>query len=167
MRVIRLNKSERDQFLGRRLLAVLSTNGASGYPVSVPLWYGWDGATLRMFSMGSAPKIARLRRDPRASVLVCDVCGEPVRWVALDGRVTIHPDRGLVAAEDLLARYVDDVGSEPGRAALKLFRSVGSLLVELRLVPKRIRSYAEITDSEMSRPCRPVFGFPRTYRGGM
>ena len=146
MRVVRLNKRERDAFLASRRLAVLSTNGASGYPVSVPLWYGWDGTTLRMFSMGSAAKIDRLRKDPRASVLVSNVFGEAVRWVALEGKVTIHEDRGLATAEDLLARYVDDLASPLGREALKLFRAVGPLLVELRLIPERIRTYAEIHD---------------------
>ena len=148
MRVLRLNEGERDDFLAGRRLAVLSANGRSGYPVSVPLWYGWDGTTLRMFSLGNAGKIDRLRQDPRASVLVSNVFGEPVRWVAFEGKVTIHPDRGLTAAEDLLVRYVDDIDSSFGRSALKLFRSVGPLLVELRLVPKRIRSYAEVSDSE-------------------
>jgi len=144
MRVVRLNKGERDAFLASRRLAVLSTNGASGYPVSVPLWYGWDGETLRMFSMGSAAKIERLHRDPRASVLVSNVFGEPVRWVALEGQVTIYKDGGLATAEALLARYTGDLRSPFAREALKLFRRVGPLLVELRLVPKRIRTYAEI-----------------------
>ncbi|MGH7787833.1 MAG: pyridoxamine 5'-phosphate oxidase family protein [Candidatus Binatia bacterium] len=147
MRVIRLNKRERNAFLAGRRLAVLSTNGGSGYPVSVPVWYGWDGETLRIFSMGSAAKIERLQRDPRVSVLVSNVFGEPARWVALEGRVTINAAGGLPTAEDLLARYVDDLGSGIGRETLEVFRSVGPLLVELRLVPERIRTYGEIFDS--------------------
>ena len=146
MRVVRLDKSARDAFLAGRRLAVLSTNGASGHPVSVPLWYGWDGTMLRMFSMGTAGKIARLRRDPRATVLVSNVFGEPVRWVALEGRATIHEKSGLATAEDLLARYVDDLGSGSGREALEMFRAVGPLLVEIRLVPDRLRTYAELHD---------------------
>ena len=148
MRVVRLNRSERDAFLASCRLAVLSTNGASGYPVSVPLWYGWDGRTLRMFSMGSAAKIGRLRQDPRASVLVSNVFGEPARWVALEGKVTIHTDSGLAIAEELLARYVDVLDSGAGREALEVFRAVGPLLVELRLIPERIQTYAEIHDSK-------------------
>jgi PPOX class probable F420-dependent enzyme len=148
MKVVKLTENQRNAFLAGRRLAVLSTNSASGHPVSVPLWYGWDGKTLRMFSMGSAPKITRLRNDPRASVLVSNVFGEPVRWVVLEGTVTIHEDDGLAVAEKLLARYIGDLDSPSGREALKTFRSVGPLLVELRLVPGRIRTYAEINVEE-------------------
>ena len=139
-----MKQQERDGFLAERRLAILSTNGESGYPVSVPLWYGWDGKTVRMFSMGTADKIARLRRDPRASVLVANTFGEPVRWVAFDGRVTIEESTGLEAAEHLLTRYVTDVDSGFGRDAMALFRSVAPLLVELRLVPESVRTYAEV-----------------------
>ena len=61
VKVIKLTEQERNDFLASRRLAVLSTNSKSGYPVSVPLWYGWDGKTVRMFSMCNAPKITRLR----------------------------------------------------------------------------------------------------------
>lgn len=144
MKVIELNEQERNDFLAGRRLAVLSTNSVSGYPVSVPLWYAWDGRTMRMFSMGGAAKIARLRRDPRVSVLVSNVFGDSVRWVAFEGKVTIDEEHGFRTAIALLARYVDDLGSPAGREARNLFQSVGPQLVELRLVPDRIRTYAEI-----------------------
>src|SRR5215472_15471906 len=114
MKVIELTEEERNDFLASRRLAVLSTNSASGHPVSVPVWYAWDGKTLRMFSIRSAPKMARLRRDPRASVLVSNVIGEFVQWVAFEGTVTIHEDSGLTTAEYLLVRYFDDLDSPPG-----------------------------------------------------
>jgi hypothetical protein len=52
----------------------------------------------------------------------------------------------------LLARYLGDLNSPSSLPALKAFRSVGPLLVELRLVPERIRSYGEIQDEEQSLP---------------
>jgi PPOX class probable F420-dependent enzyme len=146
VKVVKLNQQERNDFLAGRRLAVLSTNSASGYPVSVPLWYAWDGKAMRMFSMGNAAKIARLRRDPRVSVLVSNVFGEPVRWVAFEGKVTINEENGFRTALGLLARYVDDLGSPSGREARKRYQAVKPLLVELRLVPDRIRTYAEIED---------------------
>ena len=148
VKVIQLNEQERNDFLASRRLAVLSTNSVSGYPVSVPLWYSWDGKTMRMFSMGNAAKIARLRRDPRVNVLVGNVFGESVRWVALEGKVTIDEERGFRTAIALLARYVDDLGSPAGREARNLFQSAKPHLVELRLVPDRIRTYAEIPDQQ-------------------
>jgi PPOX class probable F420-dependent enzyme len=152
MKAFKLTAEERDEFLASRRLAVLSMNGASGRPVALPLWFGWDGLVLRMFSMRDTAKVRRLRRDPRASVLVSNVFGEPVRWVELEGTVTIHDDSGLATAENLLTRYLGELDSPSGRAALKVFRSVGPLLVELRLVPDRIRSYAETQDEEQSLP---------------
>ena len=152
MKVFKLTEAQRDEFLASRRLAVLSTNRKSGSPVSLPLWYGWDGQTLRMFSMRDTAKVRRLRRDPRASVLISNVFGEPVRWVQLEGTVTIHDHSGLATAEHLLARYLGDLDSSSGRAALKVFRTVGALLVELRLIPERIRTYAEIQDEEQLLP---------------
>jgi PPOX class probable F420-dependent enzyme len=146
VKVAQLNKQERNDFLASRRLAVLSANSASGYPVSVPLWYSWDGKAIRMFSMGNAAKIARLRRDPRVSVLVSNVFGEAIRWVALEGEVMINAENGFRTALALLARYVDDLGSASGREARKRYQAVKPLLVELRLVPDRIRTYAEIQD---------------------
>jgi len=81
-------------------------------------------------------------------VLVSNVFGELVRWIAFEGTVTIHEDSGLRTAEHLLMRYVGDLDSPTAYEAVKIFRSVGPLLVELRLVPERIRTYAEIHDQK-------------------
>ena len=49
MQIIQLDDKARDEFLAQRRLAILSTNGKAGYPVSVPLWFEWDGKVVRMF----------------------------------------------------------------------------------------------------------------------
>ena len=77
-----------------------------------------------------------------------NVFGELVRWIAFEGTVTIHEDSGFRIAEHLLARYVGDLASPTAYEGVKIIRSVGPLLVELRLVPERIRTYAEIHDQK-------------------
>ena len=44
-----MSDAERDAFLSGRRYGILTTLRADGAPVSVPVWYEWDGAALRMF----------------------------------------------------------------------------------------------------------------------
>jgi hypothetical protein len=72
----------------------------------------------------AAPASSRDYARTRASVLISNVFGEAVRWVVLEGSVTIHEDNGPATAEGLLSRYVDDLDSPLRREALKLLRWV-------------------------------------------
>ena len=56
--------------------------------MGIPVWFDWDGEVVRMFVGKDTPKVHRLRRDPKASVLVNHI-DEPERWVAFDGLVSI------------------------------------------------------------------------------
>ncbi len=70
--------------------AVLTTLRRDGYPVALPLWFTVIDRRLYFRSPASSKKIARIRHDPRASVLV-----ESGRWwrelaaVHLTGRAHI------------------------------------------------------------------------------
>ena len=141
MKVVRLDDTARDAFLAARRLAVLSTLRASGLPVAVPVWYGWDGRAVEMFSARRTPMMRRLHADPRATLLVHNLLDEPPRWVAFEGRIAVSDD-GVAAAERLTRRYLGELDSKAAAAALALFREYD--LVRLLLVPSRITTYAEI-----------------------
>ncbi|WP_308799415.1 pyridoxamine 5'-phosphate oxidase family protein [Agromyces silvae] len=75
-------------------------------PAPRPVWYelGEDGG-LEMFSGASTARIRRLRRDPRASVVVTAPVGEPEYWVAAEGHVTLQADGAQELATRLSKRY--------------------------------------------------------------
>ncbi len=47
--------------------------------MGIPVWFDWDGEVVRMFAGKDTPKVHRLRRDPKASVLVTNHIDEPER----------------------------------------------------------------------------------------
>ena len=129
-----------DTFLSETRLGILTTMASDGTPISVPVWYEWDGEHARVFSNSGSAKIRRLQRDPRASLLVTNVVGEPEYWVALDCTVAIESEGAIELAERLAARYWDLRNSERA-AAVRHWRENAETLVLLELTPTRIRTY--------------------------
>ena len=107
--------------------------------MGVPVWFDWDGKALRMFAANTTPKVKRLRRDPRASVLVTNRIDESECWVAFDGQVAIAETGGFELAEQLAPRYWDL--QDPERHdMLELWRSARDIFCLLTLEPTKIRS---------------------------
>jgi PPOX class probable F420-dependent enzyme len=85
---IRLTPDEAWDVLGRAHTGILTTLRADGAPVTLPVWFVALDRTICFRTPSRAKKVARIRRDPRASFLV--ESGE--RWaelcaVQLSGRV--------------------------------------------------------------------------------
>jgi PPOX class probable F420-dependent enzyme len=134
-----MTPAQRAAFLNRTRLGILATVDEAGDPLSVPVWFEWDGAVVRFFSFATAPKVARLRRHPRASMLVVNDVGEPEAWVAFDGDVTVGTGDVMELAERLAARYWDL--QDPARAnELSGWRAAAANFCLLTLKPVRIRS---------------------------
>lgn len=70
--------------------------------------------TIQLFTEPDSLKVRRLRRDPRASLVVAAPVGERERWLAVAGRTTVEPDGAHDLSVRLAARYwnLDD----PARA---------------------------------------------------
>jgi PPOX class probable F420-dependent enzyme len=133
-----MSDSQRDEFLAERRYGILTTLRADGAPFSVPVWYEWDGSTVRMFAHEASGKVERLKHDARASVLVVNHPDEPENWVSFDGRITIHKEGGLELAE-----HVFDLYYPPGderRSELESWRKMRDQwrLLELKLESIRI-----------------------------
>lgn len=135
-----MTDAERDAFLARTRLGIFVQAREDGPPVAVPVWFEWDGAVVRIFSGKTSGKLRRLRRDPRASLLVHNDVGEPEAWVAFDGAVTVRDDgaAAFALAERLAVRYWD-VTDAAKAAELASWRN-GIVLIEMR--PERIRTSA-------------------------
>lgn len=96
---IKMTPGEVDAFLqGRRVLNV-ATNGLSGHPHVVAMWYGFHGGKVAFWTFAKSQKVLNLRRDPKMSALVED--GETydeLRGVELVGDGTIVEDHDAVVA---------------------------------------------------------------------
>jgi hypothetical protein len=123
------------EFLRRPLHGFLSVAGAQPRPV-------WFEATaegaIQLFTVPDSVKVRRLRRDPRASIVVAAPVGERERWLSVAGRTTVEPGGAHDLCGRLAARYWDL--ADPGRAA----DLAGILAVEqVRLVlhPETVNRY--------------------------
>lgn len=140
----KMTDTERDEFLNEPRIAVLSTISAEGSPISIPIWFEWDGDHARVFTGIGSPKMRRIEANPVASLLVANPTGEPEAWVLIEGEITIEEDGAFDLAERLALRYWGL--SDPLHAeTVDEWRAGASTLRVLELVPTRIRSY--LTDS--------------------
>jgi len=133
------DEESRERFLSTPRFAILATNRREGTPITVPVWFEWDGRVVRMFAANTSPKVRRLRNDPRASVLVTNRLDEGECWVAFDGVVNIGDTGGFDLAERLAPRYWDLEDPER-RDMLELWRKAKDVLSLLTLEPTEIRT---------------------------
>ncbi len=133
------NEAHRDEFLAKPRLAILITNDAPGAPIGVPVWFEWTGTKVQMFAGKETPKINRIKRDARASVLVTNAVGEPEAWVAFDGLIDLNDDGGIELATRLADQYwnMDD---ERLRSVLTSWQQAPDGFCLLTLRPEKIRT---------------------------
>ncbi|MDA3643007.1 pyridoxamine 5'-phosphate oxidase family protein [Saccharopolyspora indica] len=104
------------EFLRRPLHGFLSAAAGPLPPQPRPVWFeATDEGTIQLFTGPDTLKVRRLRRDPRASIIVAAPVGERERWVSVAGRATVEPDGGNDLCARLFARYWDDL-DDPARA---------------------------------------------------
>ncbi|MDA3630416.1 pyridoxamine 5'-phosphate oxidase family protein, partial [Saccharopolyspora sp. WRP15-2] len=63
--------------------------------------------TIQLFTGPDVLKVRRLRRDPRASIVVAAPVGERERWLSVTGRVAVEHDGAHDLCSRLAARYWD------------------------------------------------------------
>jgi hypothetical protein len=128
------------ELLNRPLHAMLTVRPhPSRWPAPRPVWFDVaDGGRLQMFSVVGTPRLARLREDPRASVVVAAPVGEPEHWVSIEGRIDHHEE----GARELMLRLIDryyGADLEANRAAIRALHR--SEVVRLVLHPERVQRY--------------------------
>jgi PPOX class probable F420-dependent enzyme len=137
-----LSAAERDDFLSQPRYGILTTLRRDGSPLAVPVWFDWDGSLVRMFSHVSSPKLKRLARDPRASLLAVNNLDEKERWVAFDGVVSVCTDGGFELAARLAARYWD-MNNPVRRSTVDEWERMRADWRLLELAPQAVRSYQD------------------------
>jgi PPOX class probable F420-dependent enzyme len=137
-----MNPDARDEFLATTRYGYLTTLAPDGSPRTVPVWFDWDGQAIRIFTGIDTPKVKRIRRDPRATLLVSNDLSEKEAWVSFDGIAQIRFEGGIELAERLAAKYWDL--SDPGqKATLDSWKDSSEELCVIELSPQRIRTYVD------------------------
>jgi PPOX class probable F420-dependent enzyme len=134
-----MTNTEREAFLAPPRLGMLTTLKADGTPITVPVWFDWDGRAVGVFASATSGKVRRLERNPHASLLVANNVGEPEAWVAFDGAVTITAEGASELAERLAERYWD-MSDAAHRATVESWRQHAAGLRLLTLLPSAIRT---------------------------
>ncbi|WP_375499897.1 pyridoxamine 5'-phosphate oxidase family protein [uncultured Jatrophihabitans sp.] len=114
-RKIAMSDDERDAFLAAERTCRVATIGLDG-PHATPLWFGWDGTALWLYSIVQSQRWTDLQRDPRISVVVdAGVEYFELRGVEIVGRAepvgelprTGTPDAALTEVEKIFgAKYL-------------------------------------------------------------
>ncbi len=136
-----MTDADRDAFLAEPRYAILTTLRRDGSPISVPVWFEWDGRAVLMFTHEITPKMRRIRNNPNVSVLVTNHVNELEKWVSFDGEIVVRQDGGQALAEKLAERYWDDTSEHA--ASLESWRQMESSWRVLELTPKSIRTYVD------------------------
>jgi general stress protein 26 len=128
------------EFLARPLHGFLSVAAGNVPPEPRPVWFeATADGTVQLFTEPESLKVRRLRRDPRASIVVAAPVGERERWVSVAGRTTVESDGAHELASRLAARYWDL--DDPTRAA-DLAALLEGDLSRIVIHPETVRRYA-------------------------
>ena|SRR5215471_13985906 len=116
-----------------RLLAVLATYRRDGSVLLSPVWHEWRDGGFDVITGSHDVKAAHLRRDPRASIVVCEH-SPPYRGV----EVRCHA-RLVTAADDDAVRRIASryLGAEAGTA----YAASASDDLLIRLEPGDLRGW--------------------------
>lgn len=92
---IRLTEDEAWDVVESAHTGIVTTLRRDGMPIALPVWFAVDDRAIVLMTPATTKKIARVRRDPRASFLV--ESGEKyveLRGVHFTGRIEIVDDAG-------------------------------------------------------------------------
>ena len=127
------------QFLGRPLIAHVTSLRMDGSPHTVPVWYQYADGRFYVFTPSRSVKVRNLLRDPRLTISIASE-DEPYRYVVADGVADVSDDGALERGGAIASRYrgkggpayVQDVDANHG----------GVTIVSLQ--PTRMRAWASV-----------------------
>jgi len=135
--MIRLTEDEAWAEIAGAHTGILTTLRRDGMPIALPVWFVAEDRTVAMRTPAGTKKVARVRRDPRASFLI--ESGQrwvDLRAVHLTGLVEVVSDESAIGLieEAIDAKYADFRPPSAGLPAATQQRYANS--VYLRFVPE-------------------------------
>ena len=113
---IEMSHDEIVQYLERSRTAVMVTNGPSGHPHAVAMWYAVVDGAIWFETKAKSQKAVNLTRDPRVTILIEDgLTYDKLRGVSFDGTAEIVSDAevlwkvGVSVWERYNGPYTDEV----------------------------------------------------------
>lgn len=131
--------SEQEALLRRMRNGTLATVGANGGPHLAPVWYFWDGTSIRISTPASTIKVADVEADNRVAFCVDDqVSGEYLTIYGI--AVIVRGDRVSELTMPLLMAYL-----HPDEAAARWARinADGSRVV-IVITPTRVAGRQQV-----------------------
>ncbi len=128
-------------FLAEQRTVICATNGHTGWPHLMPLWYVVRAGDIWAWTYARSQKVRNLERDPRATLQIeTGDTYDQLRGVMIEAETEIHRDSEAVATLglQLAERYAG--GSLPDDAAQAIRRQAAKR-VALHFSPRRTASW--------------------------
>jgi len=122
-------KSHRD--LLQTDTAMLSTNGADGFPQTTALWFLFDDGQVKLSLNTSRQKTKNLQQNPHVTFFILDRAN-PLRTLEIRARAEVDPDPDYAFATKLAAKY--------GGMDLRQMDGPGQTRVVVTLHPVRVNA---------------------------
>jgi PPOX class probable F420-dependent enzyme len=119
-----------DLLTSKPALANLATLNPDGSPQVTPVWVDFDGSSIIVNTARGRVKAKNLARDPRVALAIVDP-GNPLRHIAVQGRVTEMTEKGGDAHIDKMAKKYLGKDTYPGRTP-------GEVRVIVRIAPVKV-----------------------------
>jgi Pyridoxamine 5'-phosphate oxidase len=154
-RKIAMTPDELDEFLATERVCRVATVGTDG-PHATPLWFGWDGTSLWLYSIVKSQRWTDLMRDPRIGVTIdSGVDYFELRGVEITGTVAVigetprtgAPNPELADIEQQFARKYMSTPESPNDEMFHDGRHGW-----LRVTPKKIASWNFAKLAELPQP---------------
>jgi PPOX class probable F420-dependent enzyme len=105
-----------EQRLQDDIIIWLTTVGSDGQPVSVPVWFYWDGESVLIYSQPNKPKLRHIVHNPNVSLnFNCDEYGGNV--IQFDGGARIDdsapPATGIAPMMQKYEAGIKRIGTTP------------------------------------------------------
>lgn len=129
------NHARADQKLRSEVVMWLTTVTLDGQPQSTPVWFGWDGETVLLYSQPDRPKLANIASNPKVALhLVGDDEAEDV--VTFEGTAAVDPTAPPAdQVEGYIHKYLELIESNGWTPA----SLAAGYSVAVRVTPTRVR----------------------------
>jgi PPOX class probable F420-dependent enzyme len=102
--------------LDAKAVGHLATIGADGFPQSTPIWFVWDGESVKFSITKSRQKYRNITRDPKVAFSITDPAN-PYRYLEIRGtvaRIDDDPEKAFI--DECAQKYLgtDYPWNQPG-----------------------------------------------------
>ena len=121
-----------DLLTAKKAFANVAMINADGTPQVTPVWFDWDGSSIRINTARGRLKDKNLRRTPSVALSIMDP-DNPYRYVQVRGRVAAVTESGADAHIDSLAKKYMGRDRYP-------YRKAGEVRVIFTIAPDRVQT---------------------------